>query len=195
MEGNEPKDPAAERRAKLQALRERRAQAGPAAGPGAAAGRAPGGAGGGGRPGGGAGGNEKDRRAALMKMLKENPEKRKELIEKYPKLKEAMQQRRAGAAGGGAPRPGGGAAAGVGVAGAARPAPAAAAAPAPGNGLDQQVKQLERRVADLDAQLRQTRAELNEARQPRAAVAPQPPPQRTAAKAKLAGLKKAPRKT
>jgi len=190
VEGNEPKDPAAERRAKLQALRERRAQAGPAAGPGAA-GRA---AGGGGRPGGAAGGNEKDRRAALMKMLKENPEKRKELIEKFPKLKEAMQQRRAGAAGGGAPRPAGGAGAGAGAAAAARPAPATAAA-APGNGLDQQVKQLERRIADLDAQLRQTRAELSEARQPRAAAAPQPPPQRTAAKAKLAGLKKAPRKT
>ena len=188
MSSNDSKDPAEQRREKLQALRERREQVGrraPAEGAGAApAGGAPGpgarrfgGAGGGGAGGAGGGG---DRRAQIVEALKNNPEKRKELMERFPQLREAMEKRRQGgnrpgAAGGGAGpvaagfagggRPGGGAARGPMAPQA--PAQAKVSAPDASAALNEQIKALERRVAELGDGLKKTREELEEARRER----------------------------
>jgi hypothetical protein len=222
---NDPKDPAEERRQKLQALRDRRVESGrrpaPSEGAGQAAGgagegrrRFGGGAGGGGAGGGGGGGDQQGRRAQLAQALK-NPEKRKELMQRFPQLRKAMEQRMQGGSAGGAgggpgARAGGrmgggagaripGAGAGARMAGGGRlsggAAPSDAGASSAGSeALSEQVKALERRVAELTDTVQKTRAELEDAKRVRNA----PPPAAaapavrsgSAAKTKLASLKK-----
>jgi hypothetical protein len=162
-----------------------------------------------------------------MQTLKNHPEKRQELMERFPQLREAMEKRRQG--GGGPPAGAGGPAR---FAGSGRPGetPRGPMAPRPQppaqptvptsdhSALSEQVKALERRVAELGDSLKRTREELDQARRdrvvpavaaPAAAAAAAPAtavPARpaaaasasktdkrpsAAAKTKLAGLKKA----
>ena len=191
MSNSESKDPAEQRREKLQALRERREQVGrraPAEGAGAApAGGAPGpgarrfgGGAGGGGGGGAAGGAGGDRRAQIVEALKNNPEKRKELMERFPQLREAMEKRRQGggsrpASAGAAGFAGGGRPGGVGAArGPMAPQAPSQASPSTADAtaaLNAQIRALERRVSELDDSLKKTREELEGARRERVAPA------------------------
>jgi hypothetical protein len=184
LSSNDSKDPAEQRREKLQALRERREQVGrraPAEGAGAAPlGGQPGPGArrfGGGVGAGGAGGENASRRAQIMQTLKNNPEKRQELMERYPQLREAMEKRRQGGggppagAGGGPARFAGGGRSGEMPRGPMAPQPqppARPSIPAPDqSALSEQVKALERRVTELGDSLKKTREELEESRRDR----------------------------
>jgi hypothetical protein len=136
----------------------------------------------------------------LLESLKHDPQKRKELMERFPQLRAAVEKRMAGGGGGGRRAAAGGAAPGVAPAAAAAAGPADPAAKPAGAELGDQLKALQKRVDELGATLQRTRAELEEARRERTApataalaetIVADAKRQGASAKAKLASLKKA----